>query len=325
MFKFTALFSATLFVAANVHAQSSVVIFGIVDLGIAKSNGGGAANPGGNGSSSAWMVKQAASSRLGFRGTEDLGDGLTADFMLDHRFTPDDGVAGNPFWSGRSLLQLNSPSFGSIYLGRDYSPAFWLALFTDPFVWEGVGQLGLSQYAGFLDTGGVRTNNTVGYLSPSVAGATLRVATSLGEGATGRDDGLNVEYKDGKLYAAAGYQKISGGPALSAGNSLVNLALTYDFSLVKPMLYFSKSKTNGGALATTFFSVGATAFIGLGRVKLAYSRTHPSGLSSNQQKFSIGYDYYLSKRTNLYADVGLGRQDLVSGNSAYGLGIRHTF
>ncbi len=84
-------FTAVMIAASSSLAwgQSNVTIYGFVDQGISRGNGGGAANDGANGSSKAWLVRQSRSSRVGFRGTEDLGGGLSAEFQIEHRFTPD--------------------------------------------------------------------------------------------------------------------------------------------------------------------------------------------------------------------------------------------
>src|SRR2546423_2418394 len=141
--------------AGAASAQSSVTIYGSLDLGVTKSNGGTAGNNGGaagNGAQAkAWTLQSANAPRLGFRGNEDLGGGLSAQFQIEHRFNVDTGTQNNAavFWQGRSYLQLSSASAGRVYLGRDYAPAFWPAVKSDPFGWDGVGQLGLDMYAGF--------------------------------------------------------------------------------------------------------------------------------------------------------------------------------
>src|SRR5262245_51148723 len=112
--------------AGAASAQSSVTIYGSLDLGIAKSNGGTAGNNGGqagNGAQAkAWTLQSANAPRLGFRGNEDLGGGLSAQFQIEHRFNPDTGQVNNLgiFWQGRSYMQLSSAAAGRIYLGRDY-------------------------------------------------------------------------------------------------------------------------------------------------------------------------------------------------------------
>ena len=137
--------------ASAASAQSSVTIYGVVDLAVQKANGGNTFNPGvveiaagalspggGVGSagagSKAWFLRQSTASRLGFRGSEDLGGGLSAQFQIEHRFSPDTGAIGNgdnstatpapsangrstgSFWQGRSYVQISSAAAGRIYM-----------------------------------------------------------------------------------------------------------------------------------------------------------------------------------------------------------------
>jgi len=338
--------------AGAASAQSSVTIYGSLDQALTKGNGGTAPNAGANGTSKAWTLKQSNASRLGFRGNEDMGGGLSAQFQIEHRFNPDDGnQSSSQFWAGRSYVQLSSASAGRIYLGRDYSPVFWPAVKSDPFGWDGVAQAGSTMWAGFLSpanlstgpTTGVRTSNTVGYKSPSFSGLTAQVAVALGENVVGRDTGFNVEYGAGPIYAGLGYEKINnaGGVAstiASAGNSLVNLAFHYDFGVVKPIFYVSRAKVNVGTaapLTNKYWMLGALAPIGGGTLKAAYGRLTPDSATpapstapwanQTQSKLGLGYDYPLSKRTNVYADVGHGRADNATNNTTWALGLKHTF
>lgn len=333
-------------IAGTAAAQSSVTIYGSIDQSITKGNGGTAPNNSANGTSRAWQLRQSNNSRLGFRGNEDLGGGLSAQFQIEHRFTPDDGVASNPFWNGRSYVQLSSATAGRVYLGRDYNPVFWTALKSDPFGWSGVAELGTDMWAGYTTTCGVRTCNTVGYKSPTMGGLTVQAAVGLGEGVTSRATGFNVEYGAGPLYAGLAYEKLTGGPAATDGNTLFNLAVHYDLGMVKPMLYFARAKTNGATLSHKYISIGALAPIGPGTLKAAYGRLTPDSDTTaavgaigagkgTQSKLGIGYDYPLSKRTMLLADVGLARKSGTVGNvpggtpftnnRVWALGVNHTF
>lgn len=311
--------------AGVASAQSSVTIYGRVDQGVVKGNGGTAANQGANGTSEAWQLKQSSGSRLGFRGNEDLGGGLSAQFLIEHRFTPDNGAADAIFWAGSSYVQLTSTAAGSVYLGRTYVPAFYVSLKMDPFGYDGVGQVGAKGFANYLATGGVRTANTVGYKTPNLSGFTANAAVSLGEGALARDTGLNAEYTAGPIYVGLGYDKLTGGGAVD-GNSLVNFGAAYNFGFVRPMFYFARSKTGVGSAATNKMISGAlTAPIGPGVLKAVYYRLDPEGDNNTQNKVGVGYDYFLSKRTRLYADVGFGKEDNRTNNRAYNLGVRHDF
>lgn len=318
-----ALLAAT---AIAAHAQSNVTIYGVVDMGLVKGNGGTATNPFALGTSKAWTLQERTSSRLGFRGSEDLGGGLSAQFQIEHRFRPDTGAVTNPtFWHGRSYVQLTSASLGRVYLGREYSPAYWPANLTDPAGWDGVGSLGSIQYAGFTSTAGIRTNNTVGYHSPNLGGLTVNAAVSLGEAVAGRDAAINGQYRSGPLYVGLAYEKISGGPAATDGDSLTNLGVIYDFGFIKPMLYLARAKVGAGQRSNDAASIAATVPVGRGSAYLVYGRFDPEGNDNLLRKVGAGYGYPLSKRTNLYADVGQAREDGKTNNTAYGVGIKHTF
>ncbi len=318
--------------AGAASAQSSVTVYGSIDMAVAKSNGGTSGNngnePGTPAVTKAWNLQQSNGSRLGFRGNEDLGGGLSAQFQIEHRFLPDTGAvySATSFWQGRSYVQLTSASAGRVYLGRDYSPAFWPAVKTDPFGWDGVGQLGGMQFAGFADNSGVRVSNTVGYKSPSWGGLTVQAAVGLGEGVLARDSGFNIEYGAGPIYAAMGYGKLTGGPvATNDANSLVNFAFMYDVGIVKPFIYYARAKVSGGTLTNKNVDLGLTAPIGGGTLKAAWGRVDPEGPTNNTTKVAVGYDYPLSKRTNLYGDLGVTRTDLLTRNTTYALGVKHTF
>jgi predicted porin len=311
--------------AGAASAQSSVTIYGLLDMSVAKGNGGTAPNNGAMGTSKAWTVQQSAGSRLGFRGNEDMGGGLSAQFQIEHRFTPDDGLPNATFWNGRSYVQLTSAGTGSLYLGRDYTPAFWPAVKSDPFGWDGVGQIGTAAWAGYTSNGGVRTPNTVGVKSANFGGLTVQAAVGLSEtSGVGRNNGFNVEYAGGPLYAALGYEKYSKGTL--DGQGVTNFALHYDFGVAKVLGYYASAKIGaGGNTSSKMFSLGLTAPVGPGKVKAQYFRVDPSGANNNSSKLGLGYDYSLSKRTGLYADLGLGKADGLTKNNAYAFGVKHTF
>ncbi len=350
--------------AGAASAQSSVTIYGVVDLAVQKSNGGNTYSPGvcevpsatgtcGPLGTKAWKLQQSTASRLGFRGTEDLGGGLSAQFQIEHRFTPDDGASGGIFWGGRSYVQLTSAAAGSVYLGREYAPFFWLAAKSDPFGLDGVGQFTGMVYglagthetpmgADGLPTGNPagRHTNGIGYKSPNLGGLTVNAAVGLGEGSAtlNRDAGINVEYAGGPIYAGIGYGKKTGTNANSDGNSLVNLAAAYDFGVAKLMGYYIRTKTGVNSDGTNkFFLIGATAPVGPGLLKVGYGQltADPVGATDETKvkKFAIGYNYNLSKRTNLYVDLSTANDNLDVGfdgknsknSTAYAFGLRHTF
>ncbi len=196
---------AALAVAGVASAQSSVTLFGVVDASIsgysntARDNRATVfpnqfgiptyLNQGSVKTSNTQLANSGYnSSRLGFRGTEDLGGGLAASFWLEAPISNDDGQTGISTFARRSTVSL-SGGFGEIRLGRDYTPTFWNDTVFDPFGTNGVGtnlistantpfnsftgysaaQTSLTNRPQIPNVGGsnyVRASNTVGYFLP---------------------------------------------------------------------------------------------------------------------------------------------------------------
>lgn len=175
--------------AGAAWAQSSVTLFGVVDASVShyssKSEDRNTATP-----ASPFYVNQGSrtvsrtalsnsaynNSRLGFRGTEDLGGGLAAGFWLESPITNDDGATGLANFGRRSTVSLMG-GFGEIRLGRDFAPTFWNDTVYDPFGAVGVGANLISSASLFNPAGGaggfggnanyLRVSNSIGYFLPS--------------------------------------------------------------------------------------------------------------------------------------------------------------
>jgi len=215
---------AVMAAAGAASAQSSVTLFGIVDATLAH----GRANGAGNANKTQLANSGYNSSRLGFRGTEDLGGGMSASFWLEGSLANDDGSAGQRIPVGnqaalnggvtadgaglvfnrRSTVSL-AGNWGELRLGRDYTPTFWNLTIFDPFGTNGVGTTltsagpgtGLASPAAtgtFVPVGTrnvlVRASNDVGYFLPANLGGIYgQVNYWFGEnnqnGAVTEDDG----------------------------------------------------------------------------------------------------------------------------------------
>jgi predicted porin len=212
-----------------------------------------------------------------------------------------------------------------VWFGRDYTPAFFVGVKSDPFGWDGVGQVGIGQYADYRSTSSTQVNDAVGYKSPNIGGFSTAITVSMGEGVKARENGANIEYMSGPLYVGVGYGGLEGGGSTTDGNRIINAGLTYDLGFIKPMLYAAQTKTAGGEKTNKMFMIGALAPVGASVFKVAYGQIDPDGANDVQKKFSLGYEYYLSKRTNIYVDAGLAREERKTNNNAYALGLRHKF
>lgn len=327
--------AAAAFAAASTAslAQSTVTVYGVLDQGVIKGNGGTATSQGALGTSKAWNLGQATTSRLGFRGTEDLGGGLSAQFQIEHRLNPDTGAqnSSTALWNGRSYVQLSSKDLGAVYLGREYTPGWHVQVKSDPFGNDGVGQAGPVALWGNYQTpdaqgNGTRSSNTVGYKSPKLLGGlTVNAAVALSESTgLGRVQGFNAEYAQGPLYLGLSFEQVKNGSANKQG--VTSFAAHYDLGMVKPIFYYAQGKTgtNGSVEASTWM-LGATAPLAGGTVKFMYYDLDSDVNSNDRSKFGLGYNYPLSKRTNLYADFGQAKQTGRTNNSAYALGVKHVF
>jgi predicted porin len=316
------------------YAQSNVAIFGVVDAGIAHLRASGGAHATGlvNGGSS--------TSRLGFRGVEDLGGGFAASFWLESQLSND--VGGGTSQTGgldfvrRSTLSL-SGDFGEFRLGRDFTPSYLTMNDFDSFGQRGLGAI---ENAGPIRAGVgsyVRVSNSVSYLTPATLnGFFAQAQYAFGEQASNKSvvstpfgtssSALNATSdKTGSYYGVRlGY--INGPVNLSgalgvfqdairstqaqfyAGDyKIANIGASYDFGFIRPRFLYQSEKIDGQGALTSFkfetIAVGATAPFGAGLVRTQLSHYSQNLTTSTFNKFSLGYIYNLSKRTTVYADI----------------------
>ena len=332
---------AALASAGIASAQSSVTLFGIVDASVTNYSNKSEDATGVSRTNSRTELanSQNASSRIGFRGIEDLGGGLAASFWLEAGISNDNGaVGGSAITSGvstatnmfnrRSTVSL-SGSFGEIRLGRDMVPAYLNDSAFDPFAANGVGT-SLIKTAGdsFAGPQYVRASNLVSYFLPANIGGFYGQATYAFSENT--DDGVNDvskagDYYGGRLGFAKGPLDVAAGYADSttANNVLAdtknsvktyNLGASYDLGVVKLFGEVSRMKQENEVATTnevdlTGYLIGASVPVGVGSIRVAYSHVKydlndpTSSEDPNANKFAIGYVHNLSKRTALYATV----------------------
>jgi predicted porin len=241
--------------AGAASAQSSVTLFGIVDASISRyvvDQNNGLAN--GQGSNNTVMSNSGYnSSRLGFRGTEDLGGGLSASFWLEGQLQNDNGNAsanngGALTFQRRSTVSLAGANWGEVRLGRDYVPTFWNLTVFDPFGTVGVGANLAHKWrlyapsfnaAGTALTGGgtsswdpnyVRANNMIGYFLPANLGGfygqagfafdeTAQNSVNGSSNKAGRYWGARLGYGSGPFNVALAYGHTDGSPNKGLGTA----------------------------------------------------------------------------------------------------------
>lgn len=306
--------------AGAASAQSSVTLFGIVDAGFARVSAGGKSATG--------MTNSGLnSSRLGFRGVEDLGGGLRAGFWLEGQLFNDEGQGENQTtgynFRRRSTVSLMG-GFGEVRLGRDFAPHFMNLTVYDPFGTNGIGTV---NSAGMISAAGaaagvaattaglnaVRSNNGFHYFTPAMGGFVGHVHWASGETQSnaankGQGDmfGFRVGYAAGPISAHYAYGNSKG--ASGASNiKYNNLGASYNLGFVRPMFQWATEKAGTGAKVRAYL-IGAVAPMGRGELRVSYSDYDVSGRISatttvdanDWNKMAIGYGHNLSKRTQLY-------------------------
>lgn len=337
--------------AAPVTA-SNAALFGVVDLAMAWGRGNVADRfalvSGGN-----------SSSRVGFRGVEDLGGHLGAGFWLEAGFNPDDGsgsatstnnqpggAAGNGglTFNRRSTVSLMG-DWGELRLGRDIVASWRNKDQTDPFGTNGVGT-SLMDEISIAGVTAQRASNMAGYFLPRawLPGLLGEVQCYVGENQAGHDgDGWQARlgYAGQHWGVAAAYGLTRYAQTATLGDTEVwNVGAHWDLRLATATAgYFQDKVKQARARTGTGYIVGAVAPVGPGELRLAYSsyRVDDPGDPAARQ-LALGYVYNLSRRTAAYATYahvdnrgpsafGLNGALVAPGSSSNGvdLGLRHNF
>lgn len=318
-----------------VSAQSSVTVYGKVDMGLTKSNSGNATLSGATGPRGEWAAEQGASSRLGFRGTEDLGGGYRASFVLEHRFNPDTGKQTAPEFFRQSWVEL-SGGFGGIRLGRDFTPAFAVAIAGDPFGFDTVAQAGPAHV--LLGLSPTRFNNMVAYRTPKLGDVTATIAIAPsenagtvegGNGSKHKALGANFIYSSGPIYAGLGYENSGVQSPIGVKTNMWVLTAAYNFGVIRPSIMIGKGTAenlSGSDVADrTNVQLAATAPLGVGEVKFLIARRKDSQTHISIQKVGMGYHHALSKRTKLYVDIASASETNKERRTAVDFGIQTNF
>ncbi|MFN8899917.1 MAG: porin [Pseudomonadota bacterium] len=327
--------------AGVASAQSSVTLFGVVDLNARNVKNGSA------GSLKTLSTDGLASTRFGVRGVEDLGGGLRAGFWLEAGFGADTAAgasagadaSGNRIGTGglvfnrRATLSLLG-GFGEVRLGRDYTPTFWNHTIFDPFGTNGVAsQTNLitpasgasgsntTRVLGYTSNGlnsgtstgtVVRADNSIGYFLPTMGGLYGQVMIAAGEGFTGaKYVGGRFGYSAGPINVAVAVGRTE--VTSSADLSAVNFGGSWNLGFATLMAqYHSYEADRTGAAGFTLdrslknWLVGAVMPMGASSFKFSYAKS--SGEFSDTVRdgdatqLGLGYQYDLSKRTALYAN-----------------------
>jgi predicted porin len=404
-------------IAGSAQAQSSVTVYGLLDLGYVGYNtraalGSAGSNAVNKTTGNAFSSAAESTSRLGFKGTEDLGGGLSAFFTVEVGLTPNSAqaVATSTTQNRQTFVGLKKNGIGQFALGTQYTLVHNAVAATDPgqannvagnLVYPSVAEstgTDASNSTGAAYT--VRTNNQLSLNSDTFAGfkanamlvmnnknqnETITVASGTSTSTGGLNNqngwGLGLDYTFKNFYATANYQALTSkqsnqlssytAASATAANGFpttgyVNgastpgtnvqdnqwyVAATYDFGILKAYAQYITRKVssqldNSYYLKRSAEQIGVRSFItptieawvsgGLGRYQGFGANT------GNLTAWQIGSNYWLSKRTNLYAIYGqagtsnvslpttvtgsnMGVNPASANISNYAVGVRHTF
>jgi predicted porin len=344
--------SLAMLFAAAANAQTSVTMYGTVDAGVAYNRGSNDA-----GKVLSLESGQQSYSRIGFKGSEDLGSGLKAIFLLEQGVQIDTGDSGystlggglfddSGTFSSQAYVGLSSDNLGKIRMGRVFSPLYEAHMAIDPFkngfaaninnTFGAIGPLSLYQ----------RMSNAVVYNTPdNLYGFNGALAYSFGEqaGSTapGSQIGASIGYANGPLTIAYAYHHANNETLPIAFDVFTShfIGGTYDFGMLKLHAAFDQNKLADDSWKTQDYMLGVTVpFGGVHSVFADYihqkDKVHDN---ANANQYAIGYTYNLSKRTNFYtaytyvkngdqAGVGIVDPNAVGNSvSTFQIGMRHMF
>lgn len=328
-------------VAGAAQAQSSVTVYGVVDMAIQNENNGGA-----KGSVTALDAGEQSGSRLGFKGTEDLGGGLKAIFDLEMGILADSGASQSGLAFGRQAWVGLAGDFGTVKMGRQYTPQFYFFDAVDPFdLGFTSGHAGASTSTGgvfgFLSASAWRVNNSISYQSNDMSGFSAMGLYGFGEAAgdtsANRSVGVSAAYAAGPVYVGAVYYKQNDATGNGVKSALVGA--TYDFGVAKAAFGYSKDTSDTNAIDQKGFMFGVTVPVSPSDAVLATAARLTNNLAAtanNSTQLAVGYTHSLSKRTNIYTsfsrvanDANVNGGGLAAGNGMtdrlFNVGVRHMF
>jgi predicted porin len=304
-------------------AQSSVTIYGRLNESVERQKPGAG--------ESVWVLQNNAS-RIGFKGLEDLGGGLSAGFQIEHGFNADTGgQSQGAFWARQSEVFLASKGMGTVRLGNFTSEAYYA---TADYISMHNHDTGTSSDALYAYVG--RNTNKIAYRTPEFSGFTAEAAVSLNETqAVGeRSHDFAINYGAGPLHIGVGYEKFGHSNQFAVSG-------LYEMGAITLGAYIQRDKngwnTPSNAVpnpadigSRTTWRLSGMYTMGTGELHANIGRAGDYSKLSNTDatQWTLGYNHNLSKRTKAYTfytkvndDGGVYGGDF----SSLAVGIRHNF
>lgn len=292
---------AALAVVSAASAQSSLNVYGIVDVVIHKDKG----------VSTKMTSGGVSTSRLGFKGTEDLGGGLKANFVLEQGIDLTSGaLKGNGF--DRQAYVGLSGGFGEVKFGNVYTAYDDISGATNPVFDSVLSPTNVWSSGGYTSNPG----SNIYYASPSFGGISGAVSYNL-DGNKKPVKSMHVKYEGGPIYVGAAYQDERDVTA----KRYARLNGSYDLGSFK--LLAGYGKVSGGVQE---YSFGADVPLASNLVLSAGVASSKSDTKARVTGYSVGAAYLLSKRTTVYGGYYGDNGDAPNTiESRFGAGLKHSF
>ena len=308
--------------ASAAFAQSTVTLSGTVDTGIEKTSASGAIQ---------MSASRNGTTNLTFAGSEDLGNGLKANFSVSTSFdssyqapagtpavitAPSAGTDTNFIGNNNMWVEL-AGGFGSLKLGRSFDPVFASTQTAN----STKGVTGYTSRAGTLDFNGVYVSNQVLYTTPNVSGLSAQISFAPSEViGTKNNTGYSINYAAGPLSIGFAGSTVNSTNNTSytgsyAGKAVQLVSGSYDAGVAKLFVSGTQRSENKSS-----YNLGVSVPMGAATLWGDYSSNNNSDTVATQ----LGYKYSLSKRTTAYASYGTKKVAGVN-SQGYGAGIQHNF
>jgi len=274
-------------------------------------------------------------SRIGFKGTEDLGNGLKAVWKFESGINVDSssGLSG-----GRDAYLGLAGNFGTVLLAGGVNTPYKnstakLDFFADT----------LADQNSTVGTEDNRASNAIAYISPKFSGMQFSAATVAGETDAGNDGlvdaySVAVTYNNAGITAAIAYEDL--GDHVQAGAAFdgkaetkVRVGLGYKMDAFKVAAVYEDQSDRGGVAGAdrAMWQVSAAYSMGNNTLKAMYG---DNDAASGGNAWAIGADHKMSKRTSVYAlytdteNKLHGESDkgfVDAAGSGFSLGMMHSF
>ncbi|RFU47590.1 porin [Paraburkholderia sp. DHOC27] len=292
--------------ASPAFAQSTITLYGVLDNGFVYQSSSGSnsairAVPGG-----------LFATRYGFKGSEDIGDGLHVNFQLEQAFSGQTGAATNPADAFNRLAYLGlSGGFGEVRFGLQNTPQYdVLQAAMDPSWVKSIASP-MNNFNALI----IRTNNGISYYTPTYGGLNAKFMVALRDSSNGSGNGIGfynalVQYNNGPLNVAAGYER-GDEPSVGAGGSYT----------------ITGGAAAGPGAVLNVFNAGASYAIGANRIWLAYHTENLTNTPKYMQHdvYQISDSYQLSPFTLISVMYGYLYDRTGHGDNAQQLGLLYEY